>query len=123
MVAGSSSGPGAGLSAVLWSPTGAHRYAVRALGSLPDWEWSTASGLNRRGVVVGTAAGASAGERAVAWVPTLLGRYWTVDLGTLPGGGRSGAAAVNDSDAVVGGSTSNGVDELHATLWLLPRHE
>jgi probable HAF family extracellular repeat protein len=99
----------AGFGSVRWTPNG-QRFA---LGKLPGWPNSQATGINRTGDIVGLASSQDFLLQH-AWI-------WTEAAGVVPlddlGGGGSAAWAINDAGTVVGNAyATNG--ELHAVKWL-----
>jgi probable HAF family extracellular repeat protein len=86
------------------------------LGTLPRFDASFASGINRSGQIVGESATNAGLVHAFIWSK----QTGMVDLGTLDPNGFSTAKAINDSGEVVGIAgprSTNWFDNPHAFVW------
>jgi probable HAF family extracellular repeat protein len=101
-------------------------YNISVLGTLPGYDFSTASGINEKGHAVGASVHVDPSNPEVRQTHAVLWKFAQIfDLGTLAGSNSicgsdhpcsSSAAAINDENEIVGSSdTAQG--EIHAFLW------
>jgi probable HAF family extracellular repeat protein len=86
------------------------------LGTLPGGQWSDASAINERGLIVGAGLTKTGAVHAVLYETGNL-----TDLGTLLGRSFSNAVALNERGEIVGSATNIAALEDRAVLWTLKR--